>query len=272
MARKKKKSEAYYIGQGFKYLGLGIYHTARGGYLATRWIIRKAKENKVELIKKEANKSTTKHDSLKELKKINGDLKKFEEKLHNSNSLIGIILGARGKGKSAIGMRFLENFKEKTTKKVYAIGFKKETLPSWIKSISSISELENDSIILIDEGGIEFSSRSSMSPANKLLSELLLISRHKDTTVLFITQNSSNLEINALRQADFLILKPSSLLQLDFERKKIKDIYKEAEEHFEKLKNDLGLTYIYSDQYKGFVSNSLPSFWSEKISKSYSKA
>src|SRR3989344_862010 len=85
-----------------------------------------------------------------------------------------------------------------------------------------------------------------------------------------ITHNSSNIEINTIRQSDYLILKPSSLLQKDFERKKIKEIYNEVEELFNKHKDVEGLTYIYSNEYKGFVSNPLPSFWSSRVSKSYS--
>ena len=109
-----------------------------------------------------------------------------------------------------------------------------------------------------------------MSDANVLLSELLFISRHKDVTVLFITQNSANLEINAIRQADFLILKPSSLLQKDFERGKIKEIYELVDEDFKKYKGTIGITYLYTDSYRGFITNTLPSFWSEKASKSFS--
>jgi len=149
------------------------------------------------------------------------------------------------------------------------LGFKSETLPNWIQVIKEINEIENDSVLLIDEGGIEFSSRKSMSGSNKLLSELLLISRHKNLSVLMITQSSSNLEVNAIRQADYLIMKPSSLLQKDFERKKIKEIYESVSQDFEDLKEDLGLTYIYGSNYAGFVSNSLPSFWDENVSKGY---
>ena len=86
-----------------------------------------------------------------------------------------------------------------------------------------------------------------------------------------ITHNSANLEINAIRQSDYLILKPSSLLQKDFERKKIKEIYESVTEDFEELEDDKGLTYIYGDKYRGFVSNKLPGFWSQKVSKGYSQ-
>jgi len=203
-----------------------------------------------------------------EVKIIEGELKSFEDAL-NSNGKVGIILGGRGNGKSALGMRILENIKAKTNKKVSAWGFDEELLPKWIKHISHINEIENNSIVLIDESGISFSSRNSMSELNKLLTELILITRHKNLSIIFITQNSSNIEINILRQADYLLLKPHSLLQLDFERKIIKDIYGKVESEYKKSK-DKSLTYVYSADFKGFVKNTLPSFWTEKTSKSFS--
>ena len=108
-----------------------------------------------------------------------------------------------------------------------------------------------------------------MKELNKFLSDLLLIARHKDLSVLFLTQNSANIDVNIIRQIDYLILKPSSLLQKDFERKKISEIYREKAEKFKKHKHVRGMSYIYSDSYLGFVSNELPSFWNDKISKSF---
>ena len=205
--------------------------------------------------------------NFKEIEKIEGDLEIFQNYLKKYGK-IGIILGARGSGKSALGIRILENLNS-AEKKVYAMGFRKDKLPKWITLAESIQEIPNNSFLLADESGIEFSSRSSMSSANKLLSELLLISRHKNISIIFIAQNSSNIEINTLRQADYLLIKKSSLLQLDFERKKIRDIYKEVDEQFRKY-NSKGTTYIYSDIYRGFVENFLPSFWTEGLSKSFS--
>jgi hypothetical protein len=207
--------------------------------------------------------------SFLEVEKVEGSFSKFKQKLYKNKSTIGIILGARGTGKSAIGMRILENFKAKTAKKIYAMGFKVDAIPKWIHVVSKVDEIKNDSVILIDEGGIEFNSRRSMSDSNNLLSQLLMVARHKDLSVIFITQNSSNLEINAIRQADYLILKSSSLLQKDFERKKIKDIYTKYDKKFKEHKDVLGITLIYADNYLGFVKNSLPSFWSEGASKGY---
>lgn len=197
------------------------------------------------------------------------DFKKWVDKIYSSDSNIGVIIGARGTGKTAFGLKFLENAYAKTKKNCYAMGFSEKGMPSWINIIKEISEIKNNSFVLVDEGGILFSSRMSMSSGNKLLSELILISRHKNLTILFISQNSSNLEVNALRQADFLVLKPSSLLQKDFERKIIQKIYDSTSKDFEKYKDIDGITYLYGSTYKGFISNDLPSFWKENISKSF---
>lgn len=194
-----------------------------------------------------------------------GSLADFERVFERST--IGIILGARGTGKSALGLRILENIVSE--RPCVAMGFAKSSLPRWIEPIGSVDEIPESSCVLIDESGILFSSRSSMSDANKLLSELILISRHKDLAIVFISQNSSNLEVNVLRQADYLLLKPASLLQLDFERKIVEKVYRAAKIGFEKHRGTPGLTYVYADAFCGFVSNPLPSFWSDKVSKQF---
>jgi len=209
------------------------------------------------------------YEPFRTIEVIKGSTARFESFLAKNPSTIGIIIGARGTGKSAIGLKILENMKSLSKKKFYAMGFSQDDIPDWIKSVNTLDELKNNSFVLIDEGGILFSARQSFSDANKLLSELLLIARHKDLSVIFISQNSANLEINAIRQTDYLILKPSSLLQMDFERKKIKEIYEEVQESFNKHKRIKGLTYIYCEEFQGFVSNPLPSFWSNNISKSF---
>jgi hypothetical protein len=212
----------------------------------------------------------SKFSEFEEIESVSGGFVAFEKYLMNSKSTIGIVLGARGSGKSAVGMRLLENVHAKTGRKVEAMGFLPQSLPKWIKCVNKIEEIENNSFVLVDEGGILFSSRQSLSDANKILSELLLVSRHKDLSILFISQNSSNLDVNAIRQADYLLLRRSSLLQKDFERRKIQQVYEGASGLFEKYadrKNEI--SYIYSDDFRGIVANKLPSFWSESASKSF---
>ncbi|MBI3033430.1 hypothetical protein HYY69_08205 [Candidatus Woesearchaeota archaeon] len=275
-----------------KSISQGIYYTFKGIYLGCKKLYywykelkekkeeerlaglqtedsEKSKKNIVPIVQesfaKPKRKST--YQPLKLIEAIKGSKEGFEQRLLTSASLIGIILGARGSGKTGLGLRLLENIHHETKRACFAMGFK--DLPKWITTVDKIEDIENNSVVLVDEGGILFSSRQSMSESNKVLTELILIARHKDLSIIFISQNSANIEINAIRQADYLMLKPSSLLQKDFERKKIKEIYDEVEEKFKKYKKISGLTYVYSETFKGFVSNNLPGFWTTTVSKGF---
>lgn len=269
MTKKKGKQRSNflrYFGNFLLFIIKIPYYLVRGALKLIKIIFGKIEEKKIKIRK---DSMVAKHEPLKVIHTKEGSYESWLKKFYESDSQIGIILGARGSGKTAFGMKFLENFHTKNKKKCFAMGFNESELPSWIKNAKGISELENDSFVLIDEGGILFNSRSSMSNSNKLLSQLILIARHKNISILFISQNSSNLEVNILRQADFLILKPSSLLQKEFERKIIQNIYKDTKEDFEKFNENKGVTYIYSGLFRGFVSNPLPSFWKENLGKSF---
>lgn len=242
------------------YAGKGVYQLIKG-----------AEDVRVsQKIKAQRKQLKAEYAEMRVLSALSGEFSQWEEQLLRKDSTIGIVLGARGSGKTAFSVKLLENIYAKKQQKMYAMGFAKKDMPSWVEVIEDISAIKNNATVLIDEGGVLFSSRKSMSKPNQVLSELILIARHKNLNILFISQNSSNLDVNILRQADFLVLKPTSLLQKDFERKKIRDIYKEASAHFEKHKDDPGLSYIYANEFRGFVSNPLPSFWSRNLSKSFS--
>lgn len=282
-SRKNKKSSFIFFILLWKAIGFLI----KLPYILFNGILRLFNRTKKEVTKKKIDiqrkSMSSVYEELKVVKTLSGDYEEWKEKISKSESTIGLILGARGTGKTAFGLKILENLyvkdlrekdnieKQKPKKNFYAIGFKEENLPKWIISIDDVSKIKNNSFVLIDEGGILFSSRKAMTSANKILSDLILITRHKNISVIFISQNSSNLEVNAIRQADYIVLKPSSLLQKDFERKKIKDIYEEIEKNFKKFKDKKGITYIYSEEFRGFVENSLPSFWNQKISKSFER-
>ncbi len=234
------------------------------------YLVKKLKSN-IEKNKIESRRESISSvfEDFKVIETLKGNYSNWKKTLFNSDSKIGIIIGARGSGKTAFGIKLIENIYSQKKVKCYAIGFKAEDFPSWINVVNSVSEITNNSYVLIDEGGVLFSSRESMSKPNKLLSDLILIARHKNLNIIFISQNSSNLDVNILRQADYLVLKQSSLLQKDFERKIVQKIYLEVENKFEKHKNVEGVTYIHSGDFSGFISNSLPSFWKSEISKSF---
>ncbi|MBS3172425.1 hypothetical protein J4438_02510 [Candidatus Woesearchaeota archaeon] len=232
--------------------------------------LKKYKEKKE---MKEKVERTSKLNKIKEFfevgKKPRG---KFEDFISDfrDHSLIMLIIGKRGSGKTALGMRFIE-IANMFKKKIYIMGFDNSKTPTWMKKTTSIEEIPNDSVVLVDEAGISFSARSSMKKANKELSSLLSIARHKNLSLIFITQSSAMLDVNVLRLADILLFKEPSLLQSKFERKGLQDMFNKVGKSFDKLEGKKEYFYIISDDFEGLVKTSLPSFWNESISKSFSK-
>ncbi|MDO8340185.1 MAG: hypothetical protein Q7T16_06025 [Candidatus Burarchaeum sp.] len=276
---KKRRGLAGFLWGACVWFATGFYHLlyilAKKLFLALKFLVGKLFSKASSAASSGARqasrpRSTAAYASLAVQKQDAGQLEDFEQRLLTSKSTIGLILGARGSGKSALGMRLLENVAAKGSRQVCAMGFDEASMPGWIRCVESVDEVPNGAFVLVDEGGITFSSRSSMSSANKLLSALLLVARHKDVSALFISQNSANLELNAIRQADYLLMRKPSLLQKDFERKKIGEIYAGIVEQFAGLpEQGRYSTYVYSDQFRGFVANELPSFWSQRASKSF---
>lgn len=197
---------------------------------------------------------------------IQGNYDKWLSKLKNS-SLIMLVIGKRGSGKTSLGMKLLEMFHDKRS--CYIMGYEKVKLPSWIKTFKELEEVKNNSVVLIDEGALSFSARDAMAASNKHLSKLMAIARHKNLTLILITQNSAMIELNVLRLADTLLLKEPSLLQSKFERKALKDIYDRIDPHFKKVAKKEEYAYVWDDDFEGMLHYSLPGFWSEGISKTY---
>ncbi len=273
-AGRKKKSLFKSIGSALSFLfrGLLLFFGAIGSFFiwVFRLVYRPVKRKVRSVSEGPGMLKVKKKPSIKPrvIESFKGDFNSFWRYLNESDSVIGIVVGARGSGKSAFALSLAENLKG-SKKKCFAMGFSRKSLPAWITVVEHVDELENDSFVVIDEGGILFSSRDPMGSANRMLSELLFIARHKNLTILFISQNSSNLEVNTLRQADFIVLKKSSLLQKNFERKIVADIYSEFDYGFKDHADVKGLALLYSDRFVGFVENDLPSFWSENVSKSF---
>ncbi|MFH1134408.1 MAG: ATP-binding protein [Nanoarchaeota archaeon] len=203
-----------------------------------------------------------------ERSKKSGDYAVFQKKLLHK-SLILLVVGRRGSGKTALGMKFLELFSRKTRKRCYILGYENIKLPSWITKIGDVKDARNDSVVLIDEGALIFSARESMKDANKAISNIMVVARHKGLTLIFLSQNSAMIDLNILRLVDVLVLKEPSLLQSQFERKALKDIYGEIKASFNALENKNAHFYVYDDDYQGMLSFSLPGFWSDEISKSF---
>lgn len=281
MAKKKSKAKESFIWAATKFIfvglfkiiwwiikgiGLGIYWIFSKIFGATKKKLAERKERK----KLESNPIYNKKamfEPMAVLDKISGDYKLSEKRLHE-DSIIALIFGKRGSGKSALGFRLLENAHNKTGRECYVLGVAQANMPQWIKPVESIEEAPKNSIVLVDEGAISFNSRESMKKENKGLAHLLAIARHKNLSILFITQNTGMIDKNVLKLSDVLLVKQGSLLQLEMERPEIKKFYEKAEKLFGNLDGDKRqYVYVIDSDFEGAVSHSLPSFWTESLSK-----
>ncbi len=197
-----------------------------------------------------------------------GTYRDFERALRKYG-LIMLIIGRRGSGKTALGMKFLGWYHRYTDRKCYGVGYKRATLPRWIKKADSFEDIPNDSVVLIDEAAILFFSREAMTSMNKFLSRLMSIARHKNLSLILITQSSAMVDLNVLRLADVLLFKEPSLLQARFERRPLQDLFKKVTSVFGRIDKKMAHFYVYSDEFEGLVHYSLPYFWNDSISKAF---
>ncbi|MBN2454598.1 hypothetical protein JXB11_03560 [Candidatus Woesearchaeota archaeon] len=197
-----------------------------------------------------------------------GEYGDFHRRLLAGSNVI-LITGKRGSGKTALGMKFLELFTKASRRKVFSMGFDDAKLPSKIKKASRIEDISNNSVVLIDEGAVTFGARDSMKARNKELGKIMAIARHKNLSLILIAQNSAMIDLNVLRLADTIVLKEPSLLQAQFERKAIKEMYERVNKHFKQLDDKKAHFYVMDDEFEGILRYSLPEFWTDDISKSF---
>ena len=198
---------------------------------------------------------------------VSGDINSFQKEIREKTKIY-FICGARDSGKSVLGFRLLENLCFSKRKTAFALGFPAENLPDWIKRIEDLSELLNDSVLIIDEGALKFNAKKHFTFDNENLLLLMTLCRHKKIDLIIISQNSANIDLNVIRQSDILMLKQPAYMQIELERPAIAKLYKEAKRHFkDRISNRF--VYVVCEQFKGLCRNTLPSFWNEGLSVAF---
>ena len=184
-----------------------------------------------------------------------------------------LILGKRGSGKSGLSHRLLELFRYRAAS--YVVGAPDEArslLPSWIGMAPSLEAVPAKAIALVDEAYLQHHSRESQSEASRTMSQLLNLSRQREQTMIFVTQEARQVDRNIASSANVIVFKEPGPLQFEFERPELRRIAQEARAGFESItKGRLGWSYVYSPDadFAGMIENELPSYWSNKLSHLY---
>lgn len=206
-------------------------------------------------------------------------------------------LGARGEGKTALGHRLLEVFGQ-NGRDAYIMGFpesKSDLLPEWVETLPPTATMEGwpeDSIVLIHEAHHLLHARRSMNAENLEIDKLVTVSRHKNSDIVYDTQQSHRLDKNAVAAVDGICVRWPALMQEKFERRQVRPIIKDARDTLSKYvavhdDNDFTFVerrededgvdllkkhvYVHADQFRGEYPDEigLPNHWSEEISKAY---
>jgi hypothetical protein len=182
-----------------------------------------------------------------------------------------LILGSRGKGKSALGYRILEYYRW-GARKIYAVGLPSEArkiLPDWIGMVACLEDAPLNSIVLVDEAYIPYHARSGTTVEAKAMSRVINLSRQRDQTIIFVTQEARQIDKNIVSSADLVVFKDPGMFQLKFDRRELNDLAIQAKQAFTTIgvdKRKWSFVYAQDSDFTGLIENSIPTFWNEKLS------
>ncbi|MCD6407942.1 hypothetical protein J7L87_02705 [bacterium] len=181
-----------------------------------------------------------------------------------------LICGWRGEGKSAFGWKLLEIFNMSSAPcYIYRIPERKRKyLPGWVGVIQNFIDLPNDSVLLIDEAALFFHSRDSSLTKSTELSHLVNLSRQRKITLIIVTQQARQIDLNLVSMVDVIFFKDTG--ELFFERENLKKIVDKARQYFKKVPKEKRKRFVYAFDVKEgkgeFFEVDLPYFWNEKMS------
>jgi len=149
----------------------------------------------------------------------NWEMTDFQKKMKLLRSIgygkskIITIVGYRGSGKTATAFWIIEQLKENNlNKNFYYVkkGDRPPELPDFMNHVTEIEFVPKNSFAMLDETAIEYSSRDFMKDKNRDFTKRLAILRHKNISIMLITQHIKLIDINLRRLSDILLFKKGS--------------------------------------------------------------
>jgi len=186
---------------------------------------------------------------------------------------VNLLLGKRRAGKSAFGYRVLE-LAARSGMEAQVLGLPEEKyhlLPDSIHPISSISEMKDDAVILMDEAyGLLFAREAGKS-INKTIAKVMGAVGQKRQVLLFATHLTRKIDVSCVYESDNLIFKMPSPMHARMERTEVRPLMAEAQEFFKEHRDDYReYAYVIGSEGTFSVRNRVPSFWTEDLSTALS--
>ena len=188
--------------------------------------------------------------------------------------------GHRRKGKTATPWKIAEDL-HKAGRTVATVvpdkGIAAKVFPRWVKLLSSIDEMKDYKrlVVLVDEMALWANARDHNKSENKDWIKLMAIVAQYHHLMILICQHTRQLDPQLAMDYDLLIFKRPSLLHISFARPELRGFVQEAYDAFADLgkRDPRGYTYVIDPHNgrRGFLKNTKPTFWTERISTLYAE-
>jgi hypothetical protein len=191
-----------------------------------------------------------------------------------------MVTGFRGMGKTALAwwltdeLRSTPGFPSKVA--TYAAPEASQTvLPTWARTnVTTAQEIMDlpPSIIVIDEAVFTNNSRRAMSKENVDFMKLFAIVRHKGHLIIFIAQDSNQMDVSIIDQTDLILMKKPSFMQVKRARKTLEDQLNDAFVQISEKQDPRAWVYAYDPMTDGskLLKSQMPVWWTDKVSTMYS--
>jgi hypothetical protein len=190
-------------------------------------------------------------------------VEKIVNDLANSEGLVVLTLGGRGKGKTATATFLAERVAEEG-KSVCVVVDPTQPYPPFAKPVMRPQDTPENSLVIVDEAAVRYSSRTSMWGDQRRTLNTLFTLRHTGRNFLYICQSSADVDSRVIRQMDRLIIKPQTQFAQEYERKPLVQLIGMLAP-----KSPLGTLY-YSDYWHVMVKHTpLAKCWTEELSKPF---
>lgn len=179
-------------------------------------------------------------------------------------SLIGVVLGKRGSGKTALMMSLAEVY--------HSFGLAvcaynvSGAVPSWIQVLefdkkNPYFDLPNNCFCFHDECHLDIDSKNWNSEGNNKVRRWVSTSRHRGQSIFYSSQIASNISLDLMKYADVKLFKPMNRANDEQDRADyLRRFALFYPERFDECLADVGGELFY-------FRNSLPVFWSKEISE-----
>ncbi|KKL16908.1 hypothetical protein LCGC14_2490880 [marine sediment metagenome] len=190
-----------------------------------------------------------------------------------------VITGEVGEGKSGTAWWLAEKLHNQG-RRIACYAFTKaakRALPRWVvKTPNSVRDVARlmPCVVIVDETAINANARRAMSEGNVDWTKLAAIVRHKGHLLIYIAQHARQVDPALITGANLVVMKRPSQLHLRFSRPELRPELERAFVAFTKIRGDLARkrkAYVVDYRWgrEGMLSTSLPTFWTEKLSRSF---